>query len=123
MDLHIPTSDEHKYDPSFEAFISSTNIKQLNDVHEHPTFFEGWMYIDEPSDVDDFLWIYQHQTKTVYVKKDDAVKTTEKDNEKKKKLQKLYHREWCEEGELEGKWIKQIRSDRYDCHIANCLRV
>eukprot|EP01083_Nonionella_stella_P009764 27993_1 len=114
---YIPSSDEQKHSPSFEAFISSTNIKQLNDVHEQDTYFEGWMYIDEDSDVDDFLWIYQHQTKTVYVRRKDNLAKS-KDNAKKNKMKKLYYREWCKEGELDGKWIKQIRSDRYDCQRA-----
>eukprot|EP01083_Nonionella_stella_P144397 450779_1 len=114
---YIPTSDEHKYDPSFEAFVNSTNIKQLNDVHQEDTHFEGWMYIDDDSDVDDFLWIYQHQTKTVYVGRKDNL-AQRKDKEKTNKMNRLYYREWCKEGELDGKWIKQIRSDRYDCQRA-----
>eukprot|EP01083_Nonionella_stella_P036925 100717_1 len=74
-----------------------------------------------------FMWIYQHQNKVVYSTCLPGNKTTSKQSEcepsqtKSKgvyKVKRLCNEQWCQDGKIEGKYVRQLGSERYNCQRA-----
>ncbi len=97
-----------KYSAKFEQFIRSTILNELSDIQANVSYFEGWKYVDDISDMDRFLWVYQHQTHTVYIKGYSRDKTVYK-------IYPLCHEKWFGDTTDTDKYIKQIAIARYDC--------
>ena len=121
-------------------------MEKLRNIEERDTHFVGWMHFKhkDMSIIDfmqNWLWLYTHHTRTVYVKRIDWTSfksdscSYDKDKDEKgdagdgdagdsstrsKRLaawsaRPLRFEPWALDGRCDGKFVKQIGFQRFDC--------
>ena len=110
------TRQHHVYNPSFgnethskefSEFKRNSIVKELRDVNENNEYWEGWMFYQFIQQIYDFVWIYSHQEKTVYI---DRRSHSMKSNSKP-----LQCRQYSPDQQIQNKYITHTQTIRYDC--------
>ena len=142
---YVPSSLPRPSSDKFKDFVKGTIVEKLCNVEERETHFVGWMHFkhEDMSIVDymqNWLWIYGHQTRTVYVKRIDWTSfktdslsydeandpngsasnssTTRSTRMAAWSPRPLRFEPWALDGQCSGKFVKQIGLQRFDCQRA-----
>lgn len=92
-------------------FARQKILHELHDVIENDRFWIGWMRFESYSDIMRFLWIYTHQTKTVYtIKNKQAISGS---------IQPLRYKQWSNDHNINDKYVQHIQTIKYICQRSN----
>ena len=108
-----PNNATNTYSDQFQKFYDSTIVNELHDLIENDTHWIGWLHYRAKYDLERFLWIYQHQTHTVY-------KSPYGTNDTDGKVTALQYPQWTYDNNIKNKYCTQVRFIRYDCQRSNC---
>ena len=117
---YLPLTQDAVHSPGFKLFAGNTILKEVNQLVEYGDYWEGWIRINDGSQFDDlerFLWIYQHQTHTVYNR---LMPETRKEQQKEHKINPLtsLHSIFTLDGDITDKYIQRIKTMSYLCSRA-----
>ena len=89
-------------------------ISRLSDIDENEHYFEGWMRITHEHEIENWIWIYSHQTHTHYINKYNKTHSN--------KSKKLLHAQYTTDNDTTNKYITHIKTIRENCARAKPQR-
>ena len=107
---YIPINQNTSFPPSFSTIINNTILGDVKHLHLNGNYWEGWIRSHSVDDLNEFLWIYHHQTKTVYVKYSPVKLVAGK-----VKPLPNSHVAWTLDGDIKNKYYQRIGTMKFLC--------